>query len=102
MDSNFGISVLANKLELLKICGQNDFEVVGPGRYPRFFKIVSEEEGSSPWSCPGFHYFLHNPVLFEKTLASTLSMEQLSFLPLSALVGRRYLQDQNPQWNGSH
>lgn len=76
----------------LQQCVHNIFEAMTPGRNPVFPRIVNMRKDSCFRAFQESHAFVYHPAVLEKTLASTLYMKEMIILPLSMLVGHRYLQ----------
>lgn len=79
--------------------GRNDFEAVAPARSSRFVIIVNRKKGSSIKVFPRFHAYEYYLVPRIKKLASTMYMQEVTILPLSVIVGHRYLQHGGLKWN---
>lgn len=57
---------------------------------------------SSPWASPSCKRFVYYFTAVEMTHTSTLYIKQVIIPPLSVFVGRRYLQHEGLESNGTH
>lgn len=63
--------------------------------------IVTQREGSSRWTYPGYHEFVYYPSVMKKTKASTLYIEEMIIPPLSASIGHGYWQHEGSEHSRS-
>lgn len=75
----------------LRQYGDNDLEVVAPGRSPDLFMIVTGREVSSLRACTGSHEFSYYQEVVEEIRASTLYMKEVKIPSLSMFLDHGYL-----------